>query len=976
MNPEPASDLPNPFPGLRPFRTEEEYLFFGREAQTRELITRLHDQRFLAVLGSSGSGKSSLVRAGLLPALFGGAMIEAGSHWHIALFRPGSHPITNLARALTRSTLWTNLKDGVSAPDPVELETTLERSALALREVARQAGLGGPGENLLIVVDQFEELFRFQDSGTEAQSREKAEAFVSLLVEAIRQDTYPIYVVLTMRSDFFGDCSAFDGLSQLVNDSGYLVPQLNRAQLKMAIEGPVAVGGGQISPRLSQRLLNDISRNTDQLPVLQHALMRTWNGRTIRDEEPDLIDLDDYLEIGGMEKALSQHGEEIYTALPSDAHRQAAKKLLQALTQKGRDNRGIRRPATLERLTRITGAPQEQLVEIINAFRQPGVSFLLPGHEVPLIPKTVIDISHESFMRNWDRLNTWVDEEAESARIFRRLSETARLWSERKADLYHGSDLNIALTWQVENMPKDAWARQYGGNLEDTLRFLNASQEAQSVREQNKAAAQKRELEQTRELVAVREKSASRMRLFAALLGFLAVTLGLAALAAIIALIFARNASRVADEQSQIAERARAEAHEARNALSRTLSESDYKLGQAAAEDGRYSESLAYLSRALEMNPDQTAIADRIYSVLSEVNLPALFWERMDAQVLTTLLFSSDGTHFATGSRDDFVRLWDMETGAEKHRWQFTRRVEAVAFSPDSRRLAMGSRDGNALVVEVATGRTIGRMLDHEEERIRHVAFSPDARHIVTSGDDGMVRLWNVARGELVLQINLEERVDRSTFSPDGRLILSACHDGSARLFSADTGEEWATFDHEGPVISATFSPDETKILTCSEDQTARIWNLDGSPASPWLRHSNELTCGIFSPDGRHVLTGSDDNSARLWLVESGRELQRFVHRDDVNHVAFNPDGDLVITSSDDRTVRIWETETSRELAISPLVHNRSVQMAGFSPDGKWFGSIAERQGKIWKLEDRRTFPVVMKTRNVTCGKLSPDGRL
>ena len=196
----------NPFPGLRPFEMEEEYLFFGREEQRQELVGLLREQRFLTVIGSSGSGKSSLVRAGLLPALYGGVMTKAGSHWHVGVMRPGSNPLANLAGALFETELMDN--EGCEDLTELDLEATLIRSGLGLIEAARQSGLK-KNENLLIVVDQFEELFRFSERGT----RDEAAAFIKLLVEATRQEDFSIYVVLTMRSDFFGDCSKFEELA-------------------------------------------------------------------------------------------------------------------------------------------------------------------------------------------------------------------------------------------------------------------------------------------------------------------------------------------------------------------------------------------------------------------------------------------------------------------------------------------------------------------------------------------------------------------------------------------------------------------------------------------------------------------------------------------------------------------------------------------------------------------------------------------
>jgi hypothetical protein len=347
----------NPFPGLRPFEAHENDVFFGREGQTDELLRRLRRHRFLAVVGTSGSGKSSLVRAGLLPALYSGFMTKAGSSWRVAVMRPGNDPIANLAQALNypdvfglereihqdlrtenpkpRSPLAPLKKGGIlkapfsrglgdlfrASPTNTEddltqtiiTETVLRRGALGLVEVVQQARRPSY-ENLLIVVDQFEELFRFKQNSPRKDSADEAAAFVKLLLEATQQQELPIYVVLTMRSDFLGDCAQFRDLPEAMNDSQYLIPRLTRDQLQAAITGPVGVGNAQITPRLVNRLLNDVGDNPDQLPILQHALMRAWNYHKIG--EP--IDLRHYEAIGGMDKALSQHADEIYHQLPDE----------------------------------------------------------------------------------------------------------------------------------------------------------------------------------------------------------------------------------------------------------------------------------------------------------------------------------------------------------------------------------------------------------------------------------------------------------------------------------------------------------------------------------------------------------------------------------------------------------------------------------------------------------------------------------
>ncbi len=329
MKPEPKMFL-NPFPGLRPFRSSENHLFFGRDDQNHELLKKLRRNRFLAVVGTSGSGKSSLVRAGLLPRLHGGFMTQAGSSWRIAVFRPGHDPIGNLAQALNAPQALGNAKEEVVDQATI-IETTLRRGDLGLVDATRQARLQ-PHENLLVVVDQFEELFRFKQASESGQRGDEAEAFVTLLLEAAKSETVSLYVVLTMRSDFLGDCSQFRDLPEAMNEGQYLVPRMTRAQREAAISGPVAVGGGQVAPRLVQQLLNDVGDNPDQLPILQHALMRTWDHWTQHHQDAEPIDIEHYESIGGMNQALSFHADEAYQELPNDHSKKIAEKLFKTLS--------------------------------------------------------------------------------------------------------------------------------------------------------------------------------------------------------------------------------------------------------------------------------------------------------------------------------------------------------------------------------------------------------------------------------------------------------------------------------------------------------------------------------------------------------------------------------------------------------------------------------------------------------------------
>ena len=468
----------NPFPGLRPFREDEERFFFGRENQVNTMVNELARTRFLAVLGTSGSGKSSLVNCGLRPALHRGLMAGAGPAWRMAQFRPGSDPIQSLAEALAaEGVLYSKHNEDVPIAEIVK--TYLHASKNGIVETFRKARLP-EGTNLLIVADQFEELFRYRklqsaDSKEDYSINEDTIAFVNLLLEAHEQSDCPIYVVITMRSDFLGDCSQFYGLPEAINGGQYLVPRMTRDERRASIAGPVSVGGAEISSVLLTRLVNDVGNNPDQLSILQHALNRTWACWEHHGAKGEL-ELDHYKLIGTMAQALNQHADEAYDQLGTPEKKKICEKIFKALTDLGTDARGIRRPLKLATLTEIAGPGTEQQVkEVIEFFREPSRSFLMPPASEPLEPEKVIDISHESLMRIWKRLRGWAEEEAISARRYRRLADTAELAETGKARL-RDPDLQVALDWREEQVPTAAWANPYGGNFDLAISFLERSQ--------------------------------------------------------------------------------------------------------------------------------------------------------------------------------------------------------------------------------------------------------------------------------------------------------------------------------------------------------------------------------------------------------------------------------------------------------------------------------------------------------------------
>lgn len=744
-----ASPSPNPFPGLRPFRSDEHHLFFGREEQTTALLQLLRTMRFLSVVGTSGSGKSSLVRAGLIAELYSGTMTQAGSAWEVVILRPGGSPIDNLAQALVRADLY-DAEDLQTLP---RLKATLGRSRFGLVEAIKQSDVFEPDVNLLVVVDQFEELFRFRQQDVDAE--ETAAAFVNLLLTASQQDECPIYVTITMRSDYLGDCSEIPGLAEAVNEGEYLIPRLMRDQKRDAIEKPIGVGGAKISPMLVQKLLNDVGDDPDQLPVLQHALMRMWDVWSSGDDLGRPIDFADLEATGGLAAALSNHADEIYEELPDEQHRHACERIFKSLTEKGNDNRGIRRPTRLQRLQAIADANADVIQTVLDAYRQPGVTFLMPGMDRDLTVQTVLDLSHESLMRCWNRLRGWVEEEAQSARIFGRLLDTAHLWKEGKAGLFRDPDLQIATSWRKQQQPNQDWAELYGGDYSTAIEFLNRSNETAEQAERAAEAARRRELEQAQllaetqlERLEQQRRAARRLR---TMIGGLAVIALIACAACVVAMVANNRAERLATVAAEEAEKARRSASEAEQ--QRAVAVKAEQSMQALAEQAELARDLA--ERATYRSTIRLAGSMLNGDEQSQYRVADLLWNT------ETTLRGWEWGHLMAQCPLEEWSLLAHESG-----------LRAITVSPDKRFLVAVGRDGAVVKHDLETRQAVWQS---HVGRANRIEIDPRQRFVAVSYLDAPTTLLDFETGNL-----LEDAV--AAIGPSHRLVFSTDGDSCYTL--------------------------------------------------------------------------------------------------------------------------------------------------------------------------------------------------
>lgn len=954
------------FPGLRPFRSEEEHLFFGRESQVDAMVDKLAQARFLAVVGTSGSGKSSLVNCGLRPALHRGLMAAAGTSWRVAQFRPGNKPIEALTSALVEDRV---LYSGYNRAVPLHeiIDTSLRVSKRGLLDVVRKARLAD-GTNLLVVVDQFEELFRYQTQNTspdESQaSSQEAIAFVNLLLEAKRQTDLPIYIVLTMRSDFLGNCATFTGLPEAINEGLYLVPRLTREERRRAIQGPIGVGGARIDPALLSRLINDVGDNPDQLSILQHALNRTWAHWVYEGHAEGPISFDHYEAIGTMTRALDLHAEKAYGELATDRQRKICEKVFKSLTDKGSDARGIRRPTTLDRLCLVTGATPTEIDEVIEVFRKPSRSFLMPPLPEVLGPATVIDISHESLMRVWERLRVWSNEEAECARLYSRLLETTALHEAGKAGLWRDPDLQVALDWRNNSDPREAWADFYGGGFQRAMIFLAQSEALRQteIRDHEEQQSRKVEYEKAVALgeeqklrIAVQHRAARRLRV---LMTALAILFG----AALVASVWAVKQERKA-ETSEHDATARQLAAMAVAGL-REDPERSIVLGMhAVGATVRFGE------------PPIPAAVDALQLAIQ--SLPRNVRLMHDAPV-TSITYSPDGKYVATASSDKKARIWDAANGhLLSSLASHVGAVSGLAFSSDARRLATASYDGTVIVWDTADWRAI-QTIDLRSGALNAVVYAPNGAELIVAGSDGTAKILDASSGKLLRTLRGHSvAVESVAVSADGNLIATAGADGDAKVWRSNDSRSLLTLrGHSGAVNAVAFSPDGAYLATASVDNTARLWDLQRKGLQVRnFRHSGSVRSVAFSPDGKHLATGTSDNTASVWDTVKGVEIQNLKPQGAVNAIAFSPDGRSLATADGDNTAQLWDLAAGN--AFLKLQHGDSINDVTFSPDGNWIATASsEEAAQIWNaLDGQRLRSVGQSATPVNSVAFSKDGK-
>jgi WD40 repeat protein len=1022
-----------PFPGLRPFVLSDHAFFFGREEQSFELFRRLDRSRFIAVVGSSGSGKSSLVRAGLQPLIAEETSQAGGRAWRWIELRPGDAPLTSLATALSNVL--------PASDDPAADSGRRDRFAFVLRQ--SRFGLTEAVSSIgdlrhvtpLIFVDQFEELFRYAMSGERGQlsSREEATQFVQLLLQATYDRTHPVHVLLTMRSDFIGDCARFHGLPEAVSASQFLVPSLTRDQRESVIRGPIKAAGATIEPALVERLLNDSSEELDELPVLQHCLQRLWEAALpARSRGSPRLQLSHYAAIGGVSGALSRHADEIMASLPIDEL--AVEQVFRALSEVDHEGRATRRAITFEQLFAESGVGEEGLRRVLDRFRADDCCFVVPSlSTVPTLTlDTRIDVGHEALLRRWDKITIerasevdrreggWLWQEEDDGRTYRAL--LALLEYGRTLPL---DQVETRLDWWGERPRTAAWAKRYGGQIERVQQLFQDSHDALAAERERQLDAERAERERLEERAAASRQLARRTRNAAIAMGLLAL---IATGFGIFGLIEAREArlqGEAAERAARIAENKTAEAtaslSEARLNESRLLvSRAETELGNGNAalasllalaalpDDMRHPDrpllppAVEILARARNAERTRTILTGhsdrlggatwspdgtRIATASSDAS--AGIWDSKTGALLMMLkghagtvyaaVWSPDGSRIATASEDNTARIWDAKTGEQLQVLKgHTAAVVNAAWSPDGTRVATSSRDSTARIWDAKTGIPV-RTLEGHTSMVQAVAWSPDGKRILTGSDDNTVRIWNDETGAILKVLELEHNgwVRGAAWSPDGSLIATSSW-GTLQVWDSETGAPLRVLQRSAYwFYSVSWSPDGSKIVTGSDDATARIWDAtSGAPLAVLEGHTKLVRDAAWSPDGERIVTAAEDNTARVWDVAAEpKTLNLEGHSDAVFDATVSPNGSLIATASIDHTARIWDMATGR-LLNTLTGHTATVRSITWSPDGQQVVTAAwDNTVRLWDVKTGSVLKVLEGSPAwVYVAVWSPDG--
>lgn len=978
--------LENPYKGLRAFEEADSEDFFGRETLVQDFLGRMAEEndlsRFLAVVGPSGSGKSSVVKAGLIPSLRRGGL-PGSEHWFMVEFTPGSHPFEELETALLR----------VAVNPPESLLGQLRQDE---RGLLRAVGRILPPDNLVdlvLVIDQFEELF------TLVEDEEIRAAFLESLLTSLLDPRSRLRVVITLRADFTDRPLEYIDFGELLRQRTEFVLPLSPDELELAIIQPARLAGLALEPGLSERIIRDLGDQPGSLPLLQYALTELFERRSGR-----RLTLQAYQDSGGVLGALGKRAEDIFTGLDPTGQETARQVFLRLVTL-GEGVEDTRRRVLQAELEALTPSPAggrggRGVRAVLDSF---GRARLLSFDHDPLTRGPTVEVAHEALLREWPRLREWLEQSRADIRNQRVLGSAVSDWLEadREASfLLRGSRLDQFAAWaKTTDLALTQIEMEY---LATSLAERELRKAAEAERLAREAALERRSRNFLRGLVGV---------------------LAIAAVVAIALSLFAFNQQSIAQDsaataqdsaataqaealargtQQVIAEVAQGEAelqagiaadNEA-DALSQKAIVEEQALAAQRQADLNQSRFLAAQSQlALQAENRDLALALAMAAVQieeppSEAELalseaayaPGIvrIFSGHEADINEAAL-SPDGSTLRSYSADDHsIRQWDVQNG------QQTKQIDlpeldviedgpAFAFSPDGTQLLLGLEDQSLVLVDVETGEVIQRLAGHNSP-VMVVEISPDGQTAISGsgtddfnddnppGSDLSMRWWDLRTGEEIRRFEGHTHtIHGLAFGPNGRTAATASWDGSLVLWDLETGEILQRMVDDAPeyyvVLAVAISPDGRRALANYPSGNINLWDLEtGQLIKNLGLHISTPTVLAFSPDGRFGASGDVAGEIRVWDLEMGEELLRLTTDRVVLQLAFSANSEQLISSSGD-TLRLWSLKQGGEIQRfeaeqSPI----GIRGVKYSPDGRMAISIHQEEQvlRLWDLESGR----------------------
>jgi WD40 repeat protein/energy-coupling factor transporter ATP-binding protein EcfA2 len=939
---------PNPFPGLRAYRPDEGHLFFGRLESIVKVVTRLKENRFVSVIGASGSGKSSLVLSGVIPALLR-ENAEGKKSWSYIVFRPERNPVDNLAKeiaALSASAGFTQVPVSNVAASLHNRSEGIIDIVNKIRKNLRQ--------QIVIVIDQFEEIFRYSPISTRGTLGDDATDLIDLLVNAVRQPDQGLYIIFTLRSEYVSECSRFHSLTNLMNSSSFLLPQMSHDMLSMVIEEPVKVSGATIDRSLVRIILGDLPDRPGQLPVLQHLLMRLWNQWSKVGDMSRPIGIADYEAIGQLRGAISQHAGQALESL-DERHRYVCARLFRTITVRAEDGRELRKPENVSTIAARTGCAAEEIIHVAEVFRAPEYSFITPSKEIPLDENSIIDLTHESIIKNWNTLRKWIDDEEASGKLYKQLAAAAEQYQQGNGKLWTAPDLQIAIRWREENNPTLAWAEKIDPAFERTMLFLkNSEEEYAALEEYNRKSG---------------TKKIKRSRLIAGLLGMMT-------LLTLVALGVAFSLKNKAEQQKSVALQLKNEAEVYNSILGdslRLLSDTLRSMGQetrvektvALAAANRAAEAEVRASsagrRLREANAEKTSAViraekenrlkmlsvarslavrslnhqgdkdiqillawqaflfnDRYSGVADDADIFAALYEvskqygnryytqfRPEGATLTAMAQESNGKFFYTADTKGRVLRWQTAQPGQGYKllWSGDNLINTMSVSPDETWLACGTENIGIIVIPLKDD-TVFFQLQDSVSSITALVFSASGNHLYASGPEGTVSEWN-----LKLRQNRKIGQSMSGFSDleissDNSLLAGLTNDGKILLLDTGSAYKQTYIEEKNKVLtSMKFISGGKKLATGDDTGVIDIWNLDGQNIEASIEaHMSAIAELAFDSKYCQMLSADVNGEIKLWSMSDLIQPPAVISdsNKDIIAMAYDEEGNAFLTATPD----------------------------------------------------------------------------